>query len=126
MAADRSYSGPGRAIGIVLRTAHIATMALLVGAHQFAAPEVSLRLWRTATVATGVGLLLTEVSHSRHWIYQGRGVLTLAHVLALALVLLSASLGQSALLAAVVIGSVGSHLPRSLRKWSFRHRRIVD
>jgi hypothetical protein len=126
MASGFSYSGPGRAIGIALRTAHIAAMALLVGAAYFAAPETSLRLWRTATVATGVGLLLTEVSHSRHWVYQGRGVLTLAHVAALALVALSASLGRSALLAAVVIGSVGSHLPRSVRKWSFRHRRIVD
>ena len=125
-ARDDARSPRARAIGIVLRTAHIGAMALLVGAQEFAGPEASLRLWRTVTVATGAALLWSEASHSRHWLYQGRGVLACAHVAALALVLVSARLGRPALAAALVIGSVGSHLPRSLRKWSFRHRRVVD
>jgi hypothetical protein len=125
-ARDDARSPRARAIGIVLRTAHIGAMALLVGAQQFAAPDATLGLWRTLTAATGLALLVSEMSHSRHWIYQGRGLTTCAHVGALALVLASASLGRYATLAALAIGSVGSHLPRTLRKWSFRHRRVVD
>jgi hypothetical protein len=115
-----------RTLGIALRTAHIAAMALFVGALCFAAPEGSLRVWRAVTVATGCALLATEVSHSRHWIYQGRGLMVLAHVAVLGAAVLSTTLGRSATLAALAIGSVGSHLPRSVRKWSFRHGRIVE
>ena len=125
-AHDISRSPLARGIAIVVRTAHLGAMALLVGAQQFAAPDATLGLWRTLTAATGLALLVSEMSHSRHWIYQGRGVATCAHVGALALVLASASLGRYATLAALAIGSVGSHLPRTLRKWSFRHRRVVD
>jgi hypothetical protein len=115
-----------RALAIVIRTAHISAMAILVGGYYFAALDPSLRLWKILTAATGLALLLSETSHSRHWVYQARGVITLAHVGALALIPLSGVAGRSALVAALVIGSIGSHLPRSVRKWSFRHGRIVD
>ena len=125
-APDVSYSPWARAIAIAFRTAHLAAMALLVGALQFAAPDADLRSWRVLTAVTGVALLATELTHSRHWIYQGRGVATIAHVAALAVVVAFPSMGRSGTVAALVIGSVGSHLPRGLRKWSFRHRRVVD
>ena len=125
-ARDLAYSPPARAIAVVLRTAHIATMAMLVGGMQFAAPEQALRPWRLWTVATGAALLVTEVSHSRHWVYQGRGVAALAHVGVLALVFASSGMRRWVVLVALVIGSVGSHLPKRLRKWSLRHGRVVE
>jgi hypothetical protein len=115
-----------RALGIVLRTAHIAAMAILVGGYWFAVSDPALRTWRVLTVATGIALLASEVSHSRHWVYQGRGVFVVAHVAALGLVAASGSLGRYGLAAAIALGSVGSHLPRTVRKWSFRHRRVMD
>ena len=46
--------------------------------------------------------------------------------LALALVVVPPASGRVATMAALTLGAVGSHLPRSLRKWSFRHNRVVD
>jgi hypothetical protein len=126
MNRDASRSPWERAIGVALRTAHLGAMALLVGAQHFAAPEASLRLWRILTAATGVALLVSEVSHSRHWIHQARGVITIAHVAVLASVLVWGGLGRSATLAALTIGSIGSHLPRAVRKWSLLRRSVLD
>ncbi|HTP25093.1 MAG TPA: hypothetical protein VMK12_05455 [Anaeromyxobacteraceae bacterium] len=123
-----AYSRSERVLAIIARTAHIGAMAILVGGHNFAAvPIPSLRIWKILTAATGLLLLADEASHSRHWIYQGRGIMVLAHVGVLSAIAFSpARLGQPAMVAALVIGSVGSHLPRTVRKWSLRHRKVVE
>jgi hypothetical protein len=115
-----------RSLEIAVRTAHIAAMAFLVGGHHFAAASGALRPWHLLTAVTGAALLVSEASHSRHWLYQGRGVITLVHVGVVALIAVAPGLASVAIAAALIIGSVGSHLPRSVRKWSFRHSRIVD
>ena len=115
-----------RSIEIAVRTAHIAAMALLAGGHHFGAAPPSLRVWGVLTAATGAVLLAGEASHSRHWVYQARGVISLVHVGVLALIALAPSSARAAVVAAMIIGSVGSHLPRGVRKWSLRHRRPVD
>ena len=112
-----------RAIGIVLRTAHLAAMAVLSGGAWFGASTGELRGALVATAVSGLALVVSEASHSRHWVYQGRGLLVLAHVGAAGLV---GALGSTALLGALVIGAVGSHLPKGLRAWSLRHRAVVD
>ncbi len=114
-----------RAIGIAARTAHLAAVALVVGGA-FALPGTHRPLWDALAVATGVVLLATEAIHSRHWVYQGRGLATLAHVGVLAAIPLAPRLSPAALLLALCIGSVGSHLPRSVRKWSLRHGRVLE
>jgi hypothetical protein len=119
-------SARARGIGIALRTAHLGAMAVLVGGVYFAAADPALHVWRALTAATGLALLVTEVSHSRHWAYQGRGAFTILHVASLALVVVPPASGRVAMMAALALGAVGSHLPRSLRKWSFRHNRVVD
>jgi hypothetical protein len=124
--SEGARTGGARALAITARTAHIAAMAMLVGGLHFAATPEALRLWQAATGATGLVLLATEVSHSRHWIYQGRGLLTLAHLAAPALLLVGIGPGRAGTVAALVVGSVGSHLPRVVRKWSLRHRCVVD
>lgn len=112
-----------RSAEIAVRTAHVGAMALVLGGHHFGAAS-SLRAWYVLTALTGVALLVSEASHSRHWIHQARGVVALAHVGVLAL--LAVAPAPVALAAALVIGSIGSHLPRTVRKWSFRHRRVVE
>ncbi len=121
-----SYSAAARAVGIALRTAHLGAMAALLGGQRVAVGEPSLRTWQAATVLTGLALLVSEASHSRHWIYQVRGLTALAHAGVLPFLPLAGGKAWTLLAAALVVGSVGSHLPRGLRKWSFRHGKVVD
>jgi hypothetical protein len=114
-----------RAVGIVLRTAHLLAMAVFVGGLQLDAAEPAIRAWRIATVATGIGLLAVEMSHGRAWIHQVRGLTAVAHVAVLGL-LAFGGMGRPASAIALVIGAVGSHLPRSIRKYSVRDRRVLD
>jgi hypothetical protein len=120
-----AYSTGARGIGVALRTAHLFAMALFVGGVHLGAAASSIATWRTSTVATGAALLLLEMSHGRHWLYQVRGLATLAHVAALALVALGGR-DRTATALALVLGAVGSHVPRSVRKFSLRHGRVVE
>jgi hypothetical protein len=114
-----------KAVSVPLRTAHLAAMAVLVGGRALAPAHASLGTWQLLTAATGAALLVTEASHSRHWAYQGRGLMALAHV-ALAGLAGAALLGGSGLtMAALLVGALGSHLPRTVRWWSLRHRRVL-
>lgn len=118
------YSPGARATALVLRTIHLGAMAIVVGGLYFDAPAAALRGWIGLTAASGLGLLVSEASHSRHWVYQGRGLAAIAHVAALALVALGAT--RLGLVLALVLGAVGSHLPKKVRKWSLRHRAVVE
>jgi len=119
----RAALGLPRAVGIALRTAHLGAMAVLAGGAWYGVPDGALRAAMLATVVSGLALAVSEASHSRHWIYQGRGLFVLAHGGAAALAGLA---GPAALMGALVLGAVGSHLPKGLRAWSLRHRAIVD
>jgi hypothetical protein len=121
---DRASPG-ARALSIAARTAHLLAMAVFLGGTWLRAGAPSLSTWRLLTVATGAVLLLTEVVHSRHWAYQGRGLAALLHVALLGLLALD-GMGRTATAAALVVGAAGSHMPRSLRKWSVRHRRVIE
>lgn len=123
--AEGARSGLARTIDIVLRSAHLGCMAALSGGVLFDAAPSALRPWLVLTVITGAALLLSELSHSRHWVYQGRGLMVLAHVGALGLLSWN-GVSRAGAAAALVIGAVGSHLPKSVRRWSVVHRRVVD
>lgn len=107
-----------RLVGISARTAHLLATSVYVGACVMDQPEGRRRPWRRLSVLTGVALLVTEARHSRDWPRQGRGLSTLAHIGVLAPAHLTPAAGTSAPLAALVIGSVGSHLPKSIRTWT--------
>jgi len=119
----RAALSRSRAVGIVLRTAHLAAMAALAGGAWFGASAGELRGAVVATSVSGLGLLVSEASHSRHWVYQVRGVLVLAHLVAVGLL---TRWGPGVLMAALIIGAVGSHLPKGLRAWSLRHGAVID
>jgi hypothetical protein len=119
------YDRGPRAVAIAARTAHLLAMAGYLGGRLNGRPASASR-WRTATTLTGAVLLATEASHSRHWPYQGRGLLVLAHVGILPFAHLAGRAEVPVAITALVIGAVGSHLPKSLRKWSLRHRRVIS
>ena len=117
------YGQLPRTIAIAARTA--LAMAGYLGTRLTGTSGRSGR-WRNATTLTGAVLLATEASHSPHWAYQGRGLLAFAHVGILPAGHLAGRLRTPVAVAALVIGAVASHLPRSIRKWSVVHRRVMS
>ncbi|MEI8356768.1 MAG: hypothetical protein WCG31_11880, partial [Deltaproteobacteria bacterium] len=71
-------------------------------------------------------LIISEVYHCRHWLYQGRGVMALTHVGLLGIIHYRQDLMIPVLTAVLACGCIGSHMPKSLRYWSFLHGRVVD
>ena len=114
-----------RLAGIAARTAHILVTSVYLGGRLWDVPADKLRVWRYLTDVTGVALLVSETRHSRNWPHQGRGLTTMAHMGVLVSGHLWPRLAKAAPVAAMLIGSVGSHLPRSVRKWSLLRGEVL-
>jgi len=114
-----------RAWNITLRTAHIGAMGALLGGHAFdVAPErLQLSLW--LTIGTGAVLAVIEAWPGLAWFQQGRGVMTLAKLALLCVVPLAWDYRLWILLAVVVLGSVGSHMPARFRYYSVLRREVM-
>lgn len=125
LAGWRPYANAPRTVAILARTAHILATSVYLGGKVLNASDDSLRTWRRLTTVTGSVLLATEVTHSRNWAHQGRGLTTMAHVGVLAAGHVDSRLAKGAAVTALVIGSLGSHLPRSVRKWSVLTRSVL-
>ncbi len=114
-----------RAVDVVLRTAHVAATSILFGGAVYGLPVYMLSSWRHLTLATGCALIASELYHWPHWPYQGRGVMGLIHIGLLGVVYLRPDMLRPALIAVLVFGMVGSHMPKKLRYWSFIHGRVL-
>jgi hypothetical protein len=114
-----------RAISIALRTLHIAAIGILLGGHVFAVPAARLVPWLALSIASGAGLIGIELYSSAKWLYQGKGVMVMIKLLLIVAVAVFWEQRVWLLLAALVIGSVGSHMPGRFRYYSLIHRRVV-
>ena len=114
-----------RAISIGFRTAHIAAIGILLGGHVFAMPASRLLLWLVLSIISGAGLMGVELYSSCKWLYQGKGVMVLIKLLLTASVAVFWEQRVWLLLAVLVIGSVGSHMPGRFRYYSLLHRRVI-
>jgi hypothetical protein len=114
-----------RALNIALRTAHIGAMGILMGGHAFdVSPErLLVSLW--LTIGTGLALAAVEAGPRLLWFHQGRGVMTLTKLALLCAVPLAWDYRLPILLAVIVLGSVGSHMPARFRYYSVLRREIV-
>jgi hypothetical protein len=127
--SERRIRRPGgtRALDVVLRTVHVGVSGILLGGVAFAVPFPRLVPWHHLVVASGGALIASEIyHHSRHWPYQGRGVMALTHVGLLGLVHLRPDWKVAILSAVLVVGMVGSHMTKNLRYWSIVHGRVVQ
>lgn len=106
-----------RMVGISARTSHLLVASALVGGRVFDVPNDRMIAWHRLTFATGLALLVTEARHSNDWPRQGRGYTTYAHVAVLGIGVVSPRAAKVAAVSALVIGSVGSHLPKAVRTW---------
>jgi len=114
-----------RGISILFRTVHIAAIGILLGGHVFAVSESRLLPLLYLSIISGAGLIGIELYSSCKWIYQGKGMLVLIKLLVVAAVAVFWEQRVWLLLLALVIGSVGSHMPGRFRYYSIRHRRVI-
>jgi hypothetical protein len=119
---ETSREVPGlRAMRTTLRTAHIIAFAALYGGHVYGLPAARLLPALLATVVTGGAFAALECYHAPIWIVQLRGVSTLVKLLLVACVALRWELRILFLTAAIVIGSLASHMPARFRYYSVLH-----
>lgn len=124
--AGKKRAGWTRAVDIALRSVHIGVSGILLGAVLFRQSSDILHFWAWWTIGTGLGLVASEVYHSRRWPYQGRGVMALAHIGCVAVLHMVPQYQVQLMWTALLIGAVGSHMPRKLRHWSFLHGQVMD
>lgn len=115
-----------RALNIALRTAHLGAMGFVLGGTAFGVSpgRLSVSLW--LTVGTGIALAATETGLRWSWFHEGRGLATLTKLVLLCTLPLAGGHRMPVLLAVVVLGSVGSHMPGRFRHYSVLHRRVMD
>jgi hypothetical protein len=116
--APRSFAW-ARPVQLVLRSLHIAAMALVVGGLPFGADFQMLRRSILATVVTGVLLLAVDLAKDAAFLVQGSGIAVLMKLVLLGIGLLQPDARLPWYLAATVVASIGSHMPGSWRHFSF-------
>ena len=118
-----------RWVRIGLRTAHLMSMAAYVGGSVFAVGSERLALPLALTLVTGVLFAALEMFGTLNWLFELRGLATVAKTALLALVAVFPPMRIPLLFTVLAIGSVSSHMPAKLRYFSIltggqaRHRR---
>ena len=110
---------------LVLRSVHIAAMALVVGAIPFGADFQVLRLPILATLISGALLFAIDLAKDAAMLLQGSGVALLVKLALLGMGLLQPAHRLPWYLAATLVASVGSHMPGAWRHFSFRTWKVV-
>jgi hypothetical protein len=106
-----------RVYKLLARTVHLIAIAGLVGGHMFSAPLAPLRLLLYLSIVTGVAMCALEAYPNRHFFYEGWALLLWLKLVVLMLVPVLWSARKPILIVALVIASLGSHMPRALRHW---------
>ncbi|BCS55758.1 hypothetical protein [Geobacter sp. SVR] len=119
-------SGYAKAAGALVRTCHIGITAILFGGAVLAVPVPNFMTWHNWAIASGIALILLGVYQSRHWPYQGRGLMAAVHVALIGVLHARQELAAPLLTVILALGGIGSNMPGSLRHWSILHGRRVD
>ena len=114
---------PPRFWNIALRTAHLAVSGALFGGHVFGQSAERLLMWLYCTLGTGAALGMIEAYPRLSWCYEARGICVLTKLLLIGSILWLWPYRVPILVAVIVIGSVGSHMPRRYRHFSVLHGR---
>jgi len=104
---------------IAFRTLHIVAISILVGGHAFGASVDQLRPLLVGAIGSGVGMATIETYPSLEVFHQGWGLLLLFKLALLCVIPFAWSYRLPILIAVMIIGSVGSHMPRKFRHYSF-------
>lgn len=119
-------SGMSKALDVALRFCHIGAAAVLFGGLILSVSFSRLLIWHRLTIATGAALVVAGLCQSRHWLYEGRGLMALVHLGLIALLHYRQDLTAPILSAILLFGVVGSNMPGHLRHWSVIHGQRMD
>ena len=103
---------------ILFRTLHLVAISLLVGGHAFGASAGQLRPLLFGAIVTGVGMAVVDAYPSFQFLHQCWGLFLLLKLAMLCVIPFAWSYRLPILIAVVVIGSVGSHMPKRFRHYS--------
>jgi len=116
---ERSLPGE-RWIRIVVRTAHLASVATYLGGSVYGVEPQRLQPAWVLAVCTGVLFALLEAHGTLDWLFEVRGLATLLKIGLLLLVPALPGARPALLYAVLAIGVVSSHMPARLRYLSVR------
>jgi hypothetical protein len=111
-----------RVYKLLARTVHLIAIAGLVGGHMFGAPLTPLRPLLYLSIITGAAMCALEAYPNWHSFYEGWALMLWLKLAVLALVPVFWNARKPILIVALVIASVGSHMPRALRHWTPFHK----
>lgn len=114
-----------RPVQLILRSLHIAAMALVVGALPFGAGFEALRTPILVAVGSGILLFAIDLARDMGILVQGSGVAVLVKLALLGLGALQPAHRLPWYLAATLVASVGSHMTGSWRHFSFAQWKVL-
>jgi len=106
-----------RIVRTLLRALHILATGVLLGGHVFLQPQEALMPWLWGSIGSGLVLFATDIYASCAILLEARGVAVFTKIGLMMLVPVMWDQRVPLLVAALVIGAVSSHLPRT-----YRHR----
>ena len=115
-----------RAMNIALRTAHICTAGGVAGGHVFDIAPERLLSWTWPAVFTGAALMILEAYPSWRYVCEGRGALVVGKLALLCLIPWQWNARVPVLIAVMVIGSIGSHMPKKYRYYPVLFRSHIE
>ena len=117
-----------RGIRPLLRALHIMTTGVLLGGHIFEQSAELLLPWLWGSIGTGLALFATDLYASAAVILEVRGMAVFVKIGLLMLIPVMWDHRVALLTAALIIGAISSHLPRTYRHLLlfFRDKVVVD
>ncbi len=120
----RDFPGQ-RWVRIGVRTWHLAAMGYLLGGTALGVPLEAQQAALAWTFASGLAFIGLELYCSCIWLLQLKGWAVIAKMALFGAAILSQAHGLPFFLAALVIGSISSHMPGRFRYYSVWHGRVV-
>jgi len=114
-----------RPLQLLLRSVHIAAMALVLGGLPFGGGYAALRLPILVTVASGLLLFAVDLAKDAGILAQGSGAAVLLKVGLLGCGLLQPAHRLPWYLAATLVASLGAHMPGRWRHFSFVQWKVL-
>lgn len=115
-----------RPLQILVRTLHIVSMGMILGAIPFGGNAGNLRAWILAVVVSGILLLAIDLWKTCMCMVEGSGAGVILKLVLLGLGNLFPESRMGWYIAAAAVASFGSHMPSGWRHFSFIEWRVME